>query len=61
MVSTDLIFELRCAHQIIRNALNLMTPEQKVQWGRANERDDVIGEGTTRAHERESALKRATP
>lgn len=54
----DLIFELRCAHQIIRNALNLMTPEQKAEWARMNARDGVIGEGTTRANEREAVLAR---
>jgi regulator of replication initiation timing len=49
--------ELRKAHQIIRNALAVMTTEQKDAWGRMNERDMVDGEGITRANEREALLK----
>lgn len=48
--------ELQAAHQIIRHALNLMTPEQKQQWGDKNEAAGVAGEGITRANERESVL-----
>jgi len=31
-VDADLLDELRKAHQIIRNALAVMTPEQKYEW-----------------------------
>ena len=51
--------ELRAAHTIIRNALAVMTTAQKAKWGARNERDDVDGEGITRAHEREAALAAA--
>jgi len=56
----DLLDELRAAHQIIRNALSLMTAEQKVAWGTYNEAHGVDGEGVTRANEREAAIKKAT-
>jgi hypothetical protein len=49
--------ELRKAHAIIRNALNLMTPTQKSEWGRANARDDVDGDGITRANERAALIE----
>ena len=55
----DLLRELEAAHQIIRNALNLMTTEQKAEWGRLNERDGVDGEGVTRANEREAVIDMA--
>lgn len=48
------------AHRIIRNALQIMTITQKNEWARANARDDVGGEGTTRANEREAVIARAT-
>lgn len=56
-----LLSELEKAHRIIRNALNLMTTDQKVAWSEANERDDVHGEGVTRANEREAAIAGAKP
>lgn len=55
----DLLDELRKAHQIIRNALAVMTTEQKSEWDRLNERDAVDGEGITRANERQSVIVRA--
>jgi hypothetical protein len=55
----DLLAELRMAHQIIRNALAIMTPEQKAEWAQVNERDDCIGEGTTRANERLAIIAKA--
>ena len=55
-VVTDLLFELQAAHLIIRNALAVMTTEQKAKWGRLNERDEVDGEGITRANERAAAI-----
>ena len=56
----ELITELKAAHQIIRNALNIMTLEQKLEWAARNEKDGVTGEGDTRANERESAIAKAT-
>lgn len=57
--SPDLLRELCAAHQIIRNALAVMTVEQKAEWGRLNERDGVDGEGITRANEREAVIAKA--
>lgn len=50
--------ELQAAHLIIRNALNIMTPKQKMEWARKNEADGCSGEGTTRANERQAAIER---
>lgn len=55
----DLLGELRAAHLIIRNALNLMTTDQKLDWGLLNARDGVEGEGITRANERAAVIARA--
>ncbi|NVH64822.1 DUF550 domain-containing protein [Burkholderia pseudomallei] len=55
-IVNELRDELRVAHIIIRNALGVATFDQKIAWGNANERDDVIGEGTTRAYERQAAI-----
>jgi len=57
--SADLLRELKHAHQIIQNALNLMTIDQKFHWCEANARDGVDGDGITRYHERETVIKRA--
>jgi hypothetical protein len=56
----ELLAELQKAHQITQNALQIMTPQQKAEWARVNERDACIGEGTTRANEREAAIAKAT-
>lgn len=56
----ELLAELQAAHQIIRNALALMGPGHKTAWAKANDRAGVIGEGTTRANEREAVLAKAT-
>jgi len=56
MAERDAVTELRAAHRIINNALNLMSAEQKIEWARLNERDGVAGEGTTRANERLEVL-----
>lgn len=58
-IVNELRDELRAAHIIIRNALGVATFDQKIAWGNANERDGVIGEGTTRAFEREAAIANA--
>ena len=55
----ELLSELEAAHQIIRNALAIMTPDQKCAWGAKNETDGVSGEGTTRANERQAAISKA--
>jgi len=52
----DIERELRLAHQIIKNALNIMTPAQKSKWASMNERTGCNGEGITRANERERLL-----
>lgn len=44
--------ELEAAHLIIKNALNIMTPEQKTEWAKKNEADGIISDGATRANER---------
>lgn len=59
-INQELLDELRAAHQIIRNALQIMTTPQKMAWARANARDGVEGEGATRANEREAVIARAT-
>lgn len=56
----QLLAELQAAHTIIRNALAVMTTEQKTQWGDLNERDQVAGEGITRANERAMAIAAAS-
>lgn len=57
--SPDLLRELRAAHQIIMNALAVMTVEQKVEWGRLNAAAGVDGEGITRANERAAVIIKA--
>lgn len=54
-----LLGELQAAHTIIRNALAEMTTEQKTTWGELNERDQVAGDGITRANERAQAIAAA--
>ncbi len=55
-----LLGELKAAHVIIRNALALMTTEQKAKWGELNERDQVAGDGITRSNERAQAIATAS-
>lgn len=54
----DVLFELDAAHQIIKHALNLMSPAQKAAWARRNAMAGVIGEGDTRANERLAVVAR---
>ena len=56
----ELLQELQKAHRIILNALAVMSADQKGDWAEANVRDGVIGEGTTRFHERAAAIAKAT-
>ena len=58
-INADLLLELQIAHQIIRNALKIMTPEQKTAWAVKNVKDLVSGEGNTRANEREAVINKA--
>jgi len=58
--SAQLLAELQAAQTIIRNALAVMTIEQKTAWGELNERDHVAGEGITRANERAMAIASAS-
>lgn len=55
----EILQELRHADKIIKNALSIMTPQQKDEWARINELDGCIGEGTTRANEREAVIAKA--
>lgn len=55
-INADLLAELEKAHVIIRNALNLMTPAQKLAWSTKNAEAGVEGEGVTRANEREAII-----
>ena len=52
--------ELQLAHQIIRNALALMTPAQRTDWALMNAASGNDSEGTTRFHERAAVIARAT-
>ena len=54
-----LLAELKAAHQIIRIALNLMTPAQKRMWAERNSTAGLIEHGTTRANEREAVIEKA--
>ena len=58
-MQTELLDELKAAHQIIRNALNLMSPTQKRRWSDMNDAAGLVEYGTTRAHEREAVIKKA--
>ncbi|WP_234775578.1 hypothetical protein [Paraburkholderia tropica] len=53
---SQLVFELRAAHQIIRNALSVMTIDEQIRWAEMNARDGVDGDGATRATERDALL-----
>lgn len=57
--ATELLSELEKAHQIIANAMRIMTPEQKQQWAEVNDDADLIESGTTRYHERRKAIANA--
>ncbi|KVN29463.1 hypothetical protein WJ63_09020 [Burkholderia pyrrocinia] len=59
--TNQLRIELRAAHTIIRNALAVMTFDQKLQWANANERDDAVGEGVSRANERQAVIDNGSP
>ncbi|MCL4627714.1 hypothetical protein [Burkholderia multivorans] len=60
-IAQQLRDELRAAHTVILNALAVMTMDQKIDWGRANERDDVAGEGVTRHRERQVVIEGGSP
>lgn len=58
-MENELLDELKAAHLIIRNALSIMTAEQKLKWSILNDRYGVSGDGVTRANEREAVIKKA--
>lgn len=60
-ITQQLRDELRAADTVIRNALAVMTLDQKSEWGCANERDDVAGEGVTRRRERQKVIAEGSP
>lgn len=55
----EALLELQHAHRIIRNALAIMTPNQKRIWAEMNADDGCDGEGITRANEREAVIAKA--
>jgi hypothetical protein len=55
----ELLRELQASHRIIRNMLGLLSVSQKAVLAQRNARDDVDGEGITRANEREAVIMRA--
>lgn len=57
VAAPELLSELQAAHQIILNALQIMTPKQKDAWAKAN--GDLIESGTTRFHERAAVIAKA--
>ena len=60
IMKNDLLYELEAAHQIIKNALSLMSAAQKNAWARKNQCDGLIDFGATRANERETVINKAT-
>lgn len=58
--SPMLLIELKAAHQIILNALNIMDEDQKREWSDRNERDGVKdGWAVTREEARRSVIAKA--
>lgn len=56
----ELLDELKAAHQIIFNALNIMNEDQKCEWSDRNERDGVKdGWAVTREEARRIAIAKA--
>lgn len=60
-VNAAVLEQLQLAHQIILNALAVMTSEQKARWGRANVAAGMDTEdGITGYHARQKVIERAT-
>ncbi|MGT2453752.1 hypothetical protein ACU4GI_10825 [Cupriavidus basilensis] len=55
-IRQDLLREVGLAHEIIRIALSIMTPEQRAEWGKRNALAGIDGEGITRHHERAAVI-----
>lgn len=55
----ELLRELQASHRIIRNMLGLLSITQVAVLAERNARDQVDGEGITRANEREAVIRRA--
>jgi len=58
-MQSKILSELKAAHQIIKNALAVMTVAQKSEWAQRNDADGLVDLGATRAHEREAAISEA--
>jgi len=56
--NNDLVTELRASHLIISNALQVMSPDQRVIWAQMNHALGLVEQGATRGHEREAVLNR---
>lgn len=59
-MKAELTAELVAAHQIIHNALELLTPRQRHELARRNAHDGVSGTDLARSGEREAVIRRAT-
>lgn len=58
--TAELLEELKKAHKIIENALNVMTHEQQLKWDELNYRDNLKdGMATTRSSVRERLIARS--
>lgn len=55
----DLLADLKAVDRMIRNALDLMTPEQKEELFRLNARDGVNGEDIGRSDERAAVIAKS--
>lgn len=56
--SPDALDELEKAHLIIREMLNMLPTSKKIKLAEILDKKNLIGEGTTRAFERESVIKK---
>ncbi|MBF6987217.1 hypothetical protein [Cupriavidus sp. IK-TO18] len=56
----ELLHELQLAHRFIQNALQIMTPKQKSEWAARNILSGNDSDGTTRFHERDAVITKAT-
>jgi len=58
-MKSKILAELKAAHQIIKNALAIMTVAQKNEWSQRNDADGLVDLGATRAHERGAVISEA--
>lgn len=59
-MNAEIAAELIAAHQIIHNAMELLTPRQRHELARRNAHDGVSGSDIARSGEREAVIRRAT-